>query len=254
MRIVVITDLHANLPALDAMLEIIKQDQYDAIFHIGDAIGVGPYPAECLERLLDTPMVSFVMGNHDAWLVDGFPESPPQWMNDEDEFAQQLWRHLQVSTSWTRTQINTRLRNCVAEWPYQIKREFAGMASSFQHYALKSSAGGFKPLVIDPTVDDLDRLFVTNDADIVFYGHHHSSSDLTGRARYVNPGSLGIHIENTARYCVADFHDGQCTLEYHGVPYDDRKLFQAFESREVPGRQFFYREFFGGRFSAFGVE
>ena len=248
MRIVVITDLHANLPALDAILEVIRQDGYEQVFHTGDAIGIGPYPTECLERLLSTPNVSFVRGNHDAWLVDGFPDSPPEWMNKEDKFAHQLWTHLQISTHWTRTQVDTKLRSLVAEWPFQIKREFEGVKTLFLHYALRSSGKGFKPLVINPTVDDLDRLFVAYDSDIVFYGHHHSFSDLTGRARYVNLGSLGFYIENTARYCVAEFRNGKCTLEYHSVQYDDRELFQAFESREVPGRQFFYRVFFGGRF------
>jgi len=78
MRIVVITDLHANLPALEAILEAIRQEKYEEIFHTGDAVGIGPYPAECLERLLNTPDFSFVMGNHDAWLVDGFPDAPPE--------------------------------------------------------------------------------------------------------------------------------------------------------------------------------
>jgi putative phosphoesterase len=248
MRIVVITDIHANLPALDAMLEVIRQDRYEEIFHTGDAIGIGPYPNECLERLLNTRNVSFVMGNHDAWLVDGFPDSPSEWMNKGSEFEHQLWTHLQISTYWTRTQINTRLKSFVAEWPLQIKREFESVKTTFQHYALRSSGKGFKPLMIDPTADDLDRLFVAHDSDIVFYGHKHSFSDLTGRTRYVNPGSLGCHIENTARYCVAEFRNGKCMLEYHSVQYDGRELFQAFESREVPGRQFIYQMFFGGRF------
>jgi hypothetical protein len=94
----------------------------------------------------------------------------------------------------------------------------------------------------------MDRLFAGQDADIVFYGHHHACSDLSGRKRYVNPGSLGCSAENVARYYVAEFCDGEVTLDYRGVTYDDTAVFQAFESREVPGRQFFYQLFYGGRF------
>lgn len=45
-RIVIITDVHANLPALEAALAAIRADGATAIYHIGDAIGIGPFPAE----------------------------------------------------------------------------------------------------------------------------------------------------------------------------------------------------------------
>ena len=66
MRVVVITDVHANLPALKAVLESIRVEGYDALVHTGDAIAIGPYPAECLDLLLGVPNIRFVMGNHDA--------------------------------------------------------------------------------------------------------------------------------------------------------------------------------------------
>jgi len=58
MKIVVITDTHANLPALEALLKAVRTEGYDAIFHTGDAIAIGPYPAECLDLLLNTMMQS----------------------------------------------------------------------------------------------------------------------------------------------------------------------------------------------------
>jgi len=70
MRIIVITDVHANLPALEAALESIRAEGYDALFHTGDTIGIGPYPAECLELLLNTPNIHFVMGNHESYFED----------------------------------------------------------------------------------------------------------------------------------------------------------------------------------------
>jgi hypothetical protein len=84
----------------------------------------------------------------------------------------------------------------------------------------------------------------------VFYGHSHSNSDVQAAsgARYVNPGSLGCNTTPLGRYCVVAFARGQFTLEHRAVPYDDKALFEAFEQREVPERQFIYRAFFGGRF------
>ena len=64
MKIIVIADAHANLPALRAVLEEIDQIGYDQLFHIGDAIAIGPQPRECVELLLETPRSFFIRGNH----------------------------------------------------------------------------------------------------------------------------------------------------------------------------------------------
>ena len=55
MKIAILTDVHGNLPALQVALRAIRREGADAIFHTGDAIGIGPFPAECLELLLSTP-------------------------------------------------------------------------------------------------------------------------------------------------------------------------------------------------------
>ena len=52
MKLAIFTDLHANFPALEAALLAIDKLGYDLIVHTGDAIAIGPHPAECLERLL----------------------------------------------------------------------------------------------------------------------------------------------------------------------------------------------------------
>ena len=71
---------------------------------------------------------------------------------------------------------------------------------------------------------------------------------MTGRARYVDLGSLGCHTEALARYVVLDCLDGRYTLEHRAVPYDDGPLFREYEARQVPARAFLYRAFHGGRF------
>jgi putative phosphoesterase len=248
MRVVVISDLHANLSALEAVLDAIGREGYDRIVHTGDVIGIGPHPAECLDRLAGIPNVSLVRGNHDAWLVDGFPEAPPKWVRQDHPFELELWANVERNAHWTHAQMGPRRAALVAGWPFQIKSEYEGIKVVFQHYALASAGDGFKLLIHDATVDDLDGLFEQEDADIVFYGHTHPRSDLAGRARYVNPGSLGCHGKAVARYCVAEFCQGECRVEHCSAPYDDSELFRAFERREVPGREFFYGMFFGGRF------
>jgi predicted phosphodiesterase len=240
MRIVVITDLHANLPALQALLGAILTQGYDALYHTGDVIAIGPQPAECLELLLDIPNARFVMGNHETYFLDGLPTPKPSWMSDGEVQHQH----------WTHTRLGPHMRAAIEAWPYSLQRSFEGVRTAFVHYALDSSGRDFLPLVRSATDAGLDVLFSSLEAQLVFYGHAHSPSDVQGQARYINPGSLGCCGEALARYCIAEFGRGRYKLEHHAVPYDDRALFQAFERRQVPDRAFIYRAFFGGRFQA----
>ena len=95
MKIAVITDVHANLPALEAVLGAIQVEECDAIFHVGDAIAIGPYPAECLDLMQRTPNLHCVAGNHDLYFVDGLPAPQPEWMSN-GEVDHQRWTHQQV--------------------------------------------------------------------------------------------------------------------------------------------------------------
>jgi len=92
MKIAVLTDVHGNLPALQAALCEIQHEGCDAIYHTGDAIGIGPYPAECMELLLNTPRIRLIAGNHDHWFSSGLPEPQPAWMSD-GEVRHQQWTH-----------------------------------------------------------------------------------------------------------------------------------------------------------------
>jgi predicted phosphodiesterase len=235
MRLAILTDVHGNLPALQAALERIADLGCELIFHTGDAIGIGPYPAECLDLLLNRADTYLTMGNHDAWFAFGLPRPRPAWMS-EGEVAHQDWVHAQLDPA---------LSAVVARWPYIIRRDIEEVRVALVHYGLDESGRDFVRIMPHPTSADLDAMFAGFDIDLVFYGHHHPASDIRGRARYVSPGSLGCHSESLARFSVLDCTDGSYTLQHYAVPYDATALFAAFEARAVPERQFICRAFFG---------
>lgn len=68
MRHLIISDLHANLPALDAVLE--QAGSFDHCICLGDLTGYGPDPNECIERLRSLPALTCLLGNHDAALLN----------------------------------------------------------------------------------------------------------------------------------------------------------------------------------------
>lgn len=239
-RIAVITDAHANLPALDAALAAIRADGVAAVYHTGDAIGIGPFPAEVLDRLLHEPGMRFVIGNHDAWFAFGLPHPRPPWMG-EGELAHQHWVHAQLDPA---------LRPVVAAWPWVTEEDIGGVPVAFLHYALDETGRGFAAPVPDPDPAAMDRLFGPRRARLVFYGHMHYPRpvplEVDGRARYINPGALGCSPEPLARYALLDVdREGAYRLAFRAVPYDTGPLFNAFEEREVPERAFIMATFFG---------
>jgi len=235
MKIVVFTDTHANLPALVALKKAIAEEAYDAVFHTGDVLDIGPYPAECLEVMAEIPRLHQIMGNHEEFLVKGLPEPRPPWMGEEEA------RHYE----WTFSQLRGGERETIAQWPYFICREFEGTLVSFVHYGLSSTGSHFVPVVAEPAPSDFDEMFGKFGSQVVFYGHDHKRSDLQGKARYVNPGPLGCGPEPVARYCVATFSHGAFKLEQRAVPYDRSEVFVELERRQVPDRLLILKAFYG---------
>ena len=235
MRLIVMTDVHANLPALQAALAHIRTNEYDVIVHTGDAIAIGPYPAECMELLMSTPNVRFVMGNHESYFVNGLPNPlPPNTTDGEVE-------HL----LWTDAQLGSALRQAVAEWPYRLDIEEGGTKCAFMHYALDASGRDFARIIKKPTPADLDGQHASSNASIVFYGHDHSPSDVQGLRRYVDPGALGCSRDALARYCSVEISRRGLVVEHHAAVYDRTRLFEAFEERKVPERASIQRVRFG---------
>lgn len=218
MKIIIFTDTHANLPALRAAFRDIKREGYDAAFHTGDAVGLGPWPAETIELMEELPRLHLLAGNHDAWMCSGVPKGSARWLEEHYE--------------WLKTRV-TRRHLAAAAWPLLSEHDFEGVRTAFAHYALDS--GGRLELAISGLVaGDLDAMAGRHNALLVFHGHRHKPSDLKGRVRYVNPGSLGCWHKPAARYIVARFHKGKVSIEHKTSPYDQGELLKGYADNKVP--------------------
>jgi predicted phosphodiesterase len=232
-RIAVFTDVHANLPALDAALNEIDRLGADAIYHTGDVIGIGPFPAECISRLLLRDATNLLMGNHDAWFAFGLPERSVPGMPDAEREHQE-WVHEQLSPS---------LKSVVALWPYSSSLRIEGVRLDFLHYPL-TDAGTFRSPQ-DLTPENAPPLFQLSTSTLVFFGHDHRPWNVVGgRTRFVCPGALGCSAEPLARFAIVDIAaGGEYSLNFHSVAYDPDPVFRALDDRCVPARDFIRRTF-----------
>jgi predicted phosphodiesterase len=92
-RVAILADIHANLPALEAVLATTADIGVTEYVLLGDVVGYGPHPEACVERVAQLPLLAAVRGNHDQAVVSGEPELGMRPM-------------AQASLVWTQTQLS----------------------------------------------------------------------------------------------------------------------------------------------------
>ncbi len=101
MRYLIVSDIHANILAFDAVLR--HAEKFDNIWCLGDIVGYGPSPNECIKRLQEFPHIC-VVGNHDSAALDRLD------LNDFNIDAQ-------TSTRWTQTQLTAESKSYLENLP-----------------------------------------------------------------------------------------------------------------------------------------
>ena len=233
MKIGIFTDIHANLPALERCISFCQASGCDRIVHLGDLVGIGPFPKECMDLALATSEMDLVMGNHDFWYAFGLPGQRAFGMSVQEVEHQR----------WTHAQIGPEPKESVKEWPFTRIIKLADIRIAMRHYGLNQKGNWFQPIIKNPTAHELDELFVDVDAQLVCYGHHHRASDITGRMRYLNLGSAGCYHKSVARAATIELHSGMLHIDKVFLDYEDKNLMSAFDDRKVPARDFIRRVF-----------
>lgn len=218
MKLLVLSDIHANLVALDAVL--IAAPPYDAIWNLGDTVGYGPRPTGCLDRLSDLRTDVMLVGNHDLAAIGGLP------LSTFNPFAASAAR-------WTGQQLRpdhrTLLGNLPAStiaadvtlahgsprdpiWEYVTDEETA--FDNFAHFATNLCLVGHAHVALYATIgDDPDQI----DMQLLGAGQ---IIDLTRGRFLLNPGSVGQPRDRDPRAAFAVLDTTEATLTAHRVVYD----------------------------------
>lgn len=232
-RIAVISDIHGNLLALNAFLNAIKCEEIDYIYHLGDAIYLSPYSSECLTVLFQNPNIRMVRGNYEEYLILG--ENHPQrtfWKNEFIEHQRQANKFISLE-----------LKKMVSQIPYIIRENFYGIRLCFLHYPFDSNKN-YYDIISNPQIEDLNNLFKNYKDHVIFYGHEHTSSDLQGDSRYVNPGSLGCSKDDYAKYVIISIDSSGYRIEHKRAKYDRDALLRAFEEKKIIGTNAIIKNYF----------
>jgi putative phosphoesterase len=183
-RIAALYDIHANLPALEAVLEDVRRARVDEVVVGGDVLP-GPMPVDTIAALrsLDVP-VRYIMGNGDREVLEHARGVETDWYRR----AQESWR---VPVAWTATQLTRADVDVVASWPPTCRAQIEAIGRVlFCHATPRNDTDCFTRLTRDEV---LLPLFNGLDAEVVVCGHTHMPFErVVGSVRVVNAGSIGM--------------------------------------------------------------
>lgn len=188
MRVAAISDIHGNLPALEAVLAEVEQERPDLVVFCGD-VASGPMPAETIELLMSLRGPRFVKGNADRGLVDEFDGKPPKEMSGP--FA-----------DWCASQITTRQRDFLDSFEDKVVVDGVdGLGRVlFCHASPRNDTDVF---TVETPIDRMRTLLAGADADVVVCGHTHMQFDRSvDHLRVVNAGSVGMPYGRPGAYWV----------------------------------------------------
>jgi predicted phosphodiesterase len=183
-RIAAIYDIHANLPALEAALQEIRQVKVDRIVVGGDVLP-GPWPCETIQCLLDLDIPThFIHGNGDREVLARMSGLETDWYRT----APEQWRE---PVRWTAQQLKTQYQRVLQRWPPTCHLKISGLGDVlFCHATPRNDTEIFTSVTPD---DRLLPIFEGLGVFVVVCGHTHIQFDrMIGATRVVNAGSVGM--------------------------------------------------------------
>lgn len=219
MRIGVISDIHSNLDAFEAIVASLPK--YDKLFCLGDLVGYGPEPNEVVERLVGLKPNVVLMGNHDYAVVTGNTEgfSP----------------HAAAAVEWTRRRIKPQNKNYLAALPPTARIENSGRKIALFHGSPRDPLTEY---IFPGTSENTARALIkTSDAKIVILGHTHVPMLYSFEEEMLgNPGSVGQPRDGDPRasYAILTVSESSFSFEIKRVTYDVARVADKIKAGGLP--------------------
>jgi predicted phosphodiesterase len=230
----VISDVHGNLPALEAVLSELRSLHVDAYACAGDLVGYGPQPNECVETIRRLGAAS-VAGNHDLIAIGALSEAR----------CERLARN---SLRWTRDALDDETREFLEQLPRRLELPGGvvvthGSLDDPQEYILRvdqaaaqlRQLGEEHPAARTLVVGHTHRAFASDGAPTPPRIGLQRSISLTGHDGWLlNPGAVGQSRERRirARFVVLDLEREEAT--FHAVRYDVRRSRALLRRQNLP--------------------
>jgi putative phosphoesterase len=227
-RVAVITDIHANLPALEAVLEAIARTGVDAVYCGGDLVGYGPHPNEVC-TLIERRRIPTIYGNYDYAIGRDLEDCGCAYRDQHD-------RELgERSIAWTLEHTEERSRAFMRALPFDLRFELAGNRVRLVHGSPRKVN---EYLFEDKPARTFERIAAGADCDVLVFGHTHQPWIREfGGVLFVNCGSVGKPKDGDPRaaFALLELDGDRVVADIKRVDYDAEAVGREVAAAGLPG-------------------
>jgi putative phosphoesterase len=225
MKVALIGDVHANLPALETVLAHARRQDVEAIWHVGDFVGYGAFPDQVVQRLCQAGVIS-ITGNYDLKVLK-FKKKQHKWRKRK---RLEKW----LAFKWAYENLSKQSLRYLRSLPQEIRRQVAGKCILLTH---GSPASNKEHLTPDTPEERLGELAKMANADVIICGHSHQPfvRQVDG-VWFINTGSVGRPDDGDPRaaYAVLDIGSEQLQVHHYRLEYDVARAVDAIRQCKLP--------------------
>lgn len=235
MRLALISDIHANLPALEAVLADIQARRVDATYHLGDLVGYAPWPNEVTE-LIRGRHIPGVAGNYDSTVATNYKHCGCKYEDPKQEAQSH------ESFQWTLKHTDAAAKRFLGSLPFRLDVRPQGGHLSGPSLILVHGTPTLNTVYwTEDRSDDFCLKMAAHAGaragDAVAFGHTHKPwhREISG-IHFVNTGSVGRPKDGDWRagYVLLTMEGGQVTAEVVRVEYDLARAMEGIRASTLP--------------------
>jgi len=219
-RLAIISDIHGNLPALEAVISDMKKQEIDQVIVAGDVINFGPFSNQTARMVIENNW-PVIRGNNEYFLLDSKTLRAPAEWSDPVLFA---------PTIWTVQHFDPDLKKIISTWPDTINLRY-GEAPPIQVFH-GTPQNPWESIYWTAPDEEIEILLSTVEAEYVICGHTHLPMDRQlGKWHIFNPGSVGVPLDGifSASYMILESDGEGWKPAFRRIPFDYDAVYKEFE-------------------------
>lgn len=236
MRLAVLSDIHGNLNALQAVLtDLEAKGGADLTWVLGDLAAFGPHPAVCIQTVREIKDAKVIQGNTDRYIVTGQRHKMPQVTEENWSTRAAETRERDVTFTWALERLGWEDLKYLQELGTDLWHEVEDYGWVIGFHAAPGDDEGY--LLPDTPDHDIRDALLDREGRLALGGHTHRAMNRdVGNWRMVNPGSIGFPFDGDPRaaYAVLTFEAGTVKVDLRRVPYDIEATIKALAEDNFP--------------------
>lgn len=231
MKIAVISDIHGNMEAVNAVMTDIEKEKCDKLFVLGDFAMAGPEPKKTIDYFIEKDAeqnLEMIKGNTDLMIVEYNQLLLDKLMRQAPIMANALQDDVK--------QLGIEEKLFLKNLPEQKEIELEGVSFLLVHGSPRKNN---EDILAETPMEEIEKMLKKVNAQVVLCGHTHipCGFQTPSKKTVINVGSIGRPFTPEAKSCylIITVNDGKCVFEHKFVEYDNKKASDKLNARKFTG-------------------